>query len=161
MCSYEHFKYGEQLAIRLKPISHIPEKPRFFEAFGLEDLFNLDDKISSITGTILIAVDGYESDSKDNGADGLNDTMQYAFIVARNTIADRPQTITTAFRECRKICKQIRNHLLQDHTLANFIDRDTQINGIGPIGDNFYGCLLSFSMEESEDLTIDSTFWNE
>lgn len=161
MCSYNHFEYGEHLAIKLKPISHTPEKPRFFEAFGLEDLFNLNDKLSSVTGTILIAVNGYESDSKDNGADGLNDTLQYTFIVARNTVADRPKTITNAFEECRVICKQIRNHLFQDETIVPIIDRDTQLNGIGPIGDNFYGCMLTFSIQEGENFFIDPTLWNE
>ena len=99
---YNHFSYGEQLAIRLKSISHTPEKPRFFEAFGLEDLYNLDDKLSSVTGMILIAVNGYESDSRDNGGDSLNDALQYSFIVARNTISDRPQTITSAFDNYEK-----------------------------------------------------------
>lgn len=158
---YNHFEYGKQLAIKLKPIGHTPEKPRFFEAFGLEDLFNLDDKLSSVTGMILIAVNGYESDSQDNGADSLNDTIQYGFIVARNTIADRPETITTAFEECRVICKQIRNALFQDRQLSAVINRNTQINGIGPIGDNFYGSMITFSIQENEDFFIDETFWNE
>lgn len=158
---YNHFEYGKQLAIKLKPISHTPENPRFFEAFGLEDLFNLDDKLSSVTGMILIAVNGYESDSQDNGADSLNDTIQYGFIVARNTIADRPETITTAFEECRIVCKQIRNALFQDRQLSTVINRSTQINGIGPIGDNFYGCMITFSIQENEDFCIDETFWNE
>lgn len=151
---YNHFSYGEQLAIRLKSISHTPEKPRFFEAFGLEDLYNLDDKLSSVTGMILIAVNGYESDSRDNGGDGLNDALQYSFIVARNTISDRPQTITSAFEECRPVCKQIRNVLFQDPQLSYAIDRNTQINGIGPIGDNFYGCMLTFTIHEAEDFLL-------
>lgn len=161
MESYDHFDYGKQLATKIKPISHTPKNPRYFEAFGLEDLFTFDDKLSSVTGTILIAVDGYESESKDNGADGLTDIQQYAFIVARNTVSDRPDTIASAFRECRKICKQIRNVLLQDVQLSSIVNRDTQINGIGPIGDNFYGCLLSFSTRESEDFLLDETFWSE
>lgn len=161
MDTYNHFEYGRQLAIRLKPINHTPESPRFFEAFGLEDLFNLDDKLSSVTGMILIAVNGYESNSQDNGADSLNDTLQYGFIVAQNTVSDHPETITTAFEECRVICKQIRNALFQDQQLSTFINRSTQINGIGPIGDNFYGCMLSFSIQESEEFFIDTIFWNE
>lgn len=160
MDTYNHFNYGERLASKIKPIAHTPEKPRYFKAFGLEDLFTFDEKLSSVIGTILIAVDGYESDSKDNGADGLTDTQQYAFIVARNTVSDRSDTIASAFSECRKICKQIRNALFQDVQLSSIIDRDTQINGIGPIGDNFYGCLLSFSIRESENFLLDETFWN-
>ncbi len=158
---YNHFAYGEQLATQLIPINHCPEKPRFFEAFGIEDLYTFEDKLSSVTGTILIAVDGYESDSKGNRGDGLNDTRQYAFIVARNTVSDRVETVKQAFADCRIICKQIRNKLFQDAQLACLIDCDTQINGIGPIGDNFYGCMLSFSVEENENCQLDATYWKE
>ena len=55
---YDHFAYGEALASSFKDISHTSDKRRFFTAFGLEDLTNLDDQLSSVTGTILIAVDG-------------------------------------------------------------------------------------------------------
>lgn len=158
---YNHFKYGEQLATRLKSIAHTPERPRYFTAYGLEDLFNFEDKISTLTGFVLIAVNGYESDSSDNHSDGLTDTLQYAFIVARNTISDRTGTIQTAFEESRKICKQIRNALLLDERLQGFINRNTQLNGIGPIGDNFYGCLFSFSIQQPEDYFLDESYWND
>jgi hypothetical protein len=161
MDAYNHFDYGRQLAIALKAISHTPDNPRFFEAFGLEDLYNLDDKISSVVGSILIAVDGYESDSKDNGFDGLNDTRQYAFIVACSTAADHPETITAAFATCHDLCKQIRNRMLQDVTLRDVLSRNTQINGIGPLGDNFYGCLLSFTVEVNESFFVDETYWSD
>ena len=87
---YDHFAYGEALASSLKDISHTPQRRRFFTAFGLEDLTNLDDNLSSVTGTILIAVDGCESDSEDNGADAINDKQVYSFIVAQNTNSGNP-----------------------------------------------------------------------
>ena len=55
---YDHFAYGEALASSLKDISHSPQKKRFFTAFGLEDLTDLNDSLSSVDGNILIAVDG-------------------------------------------------------------------------------------------------------
>lgn len=156
---YNHFAYGEALASQLKDISHTPQKKRFFTAFGLEDLINLDDNLSSVTGTILIAVDGQESESEDNGADGLNDKQVYSFIVARNTITGQPDTINQAARHCKLICKQIRNKLLTDSSLAGYIDRNTQINGIGPIGDNFYGAVLTFFLNVSEEFFVDSNYF--
>lgn len=158
---YNHFITAERFATRLKAIGHAPETPKFFTAYGLEDLFSFDDRLSSLKGYVLIAVDGYESDSVANRSDGLTDTRHYAFIVARNTVSDRPGTIETAFAECRKLCKQIRNALLQDENLLGYLSRDTQINGIGPIGDNFYGCMLSVSVSEPEDYFIDHSFWGE
>lgn len=158
---YNHFEYGEQLARKLKAIHHTDEKPRFFCAYGLEDLFTFDDKLSSIDGPVLIAVDGYESNSTDNRADGLNDTRQYGFIVARPTVSDRPETITSAFDFSHALCKQIRNALLLDPGLQGYINRATQINGIGPIGDNFYGCMLSISVNVPESFMLDASFWEE
>ena len=161
MDTYNHFTYGETIARRLKPIAHTDARPRFFTAFGLEDLYNFDDKLSSVTGTILIAVDGYESDSSDNGFDSLNDRRTYSFIVARNTVNDRPDTITQAVQQCRPLAKQIRNHLFHQKELKSIIDRNTQITGIGPIGDNFFGVVLTFYLTESEDFYIDATYWEE
>lgn len=156
---YNHFTYGEALASSLKDISHSPQKNRFFTAFGLEDLVSFEDKLSSVTDTILIAVDGCESESEDNGADGLNDKQVYSFIVAKNTISGNPDSINLAVTQCKKICKQIRNKLLQDPTLVNYIDRNTQINGIGPIGDNFYGAILTFFLNVPEDFFVDSSYF--
>lgn len=135
--------------------------PRFFTAFGIEDLYNFDDKLSSVIGTILIAVDGHESDSTDNGYDSPNDRRTYSFIVARNTVNDRPATISQAAEQCRILTKQIRNHLLNQQNLQGVIDRNTQITGIGPIGDNFYGVILTFSLTEPEEFYIDPTYWEE
>lgn len=158
---YNHFAIAEKFATRLKAIGHSPENPKCFKAYGLEDLFNFDDRLSSLNGYILIAVDGHESDSSANRSDGLTDTRHYAYIVARNTISDRTETIESAFAECRKLCKQIRNALLQDESLLGYLNRDTQINGIGPIGDNFYGCMLSISVDEPENYFVDDSYWEQ
>lgn len=157
---YNHFEVGEQFAIALKAVSHTPSKPRFFTAFGIEDLYNLNDKLSSVTGTIFIAVDGYESTSEGNSADSLTDDLTYAFIIAANTITDRPETINQTAAECRVIAKQIRNKLFHDPKLKGYISRNTSINGIGPIGDNFYGVALFFTLQEPEDFIIDQSYWS-
>ena len=132
---YDHFAYGEALASSLKDISHSPQKKRFFTAFGLEDLTDLNDSLSSVDGNILIAVDGCESDSEDNGADALNDKQVYSFIVAQSTVSGNPNSINQAAKQCKCICKQIRNKLLKE---VEYVDRNTQINGIGD------GILLTF-----------------
>ena len=82
---YNHFEYGKTLAIRLKPIAHTPEKPRFFTAFGLEDLYNFNEKLSSVSGMILIAVDGCESESKRNEADALNNRTLFLIVRKQST----------------------------------------------------------------------------
>lgn len=153
---YDHFAFGEALASSLKDISHTKQRKRFFTAFGLEDLISLDDSLSSIDGTILIAVDGYESESESNEADSLNDKQVYSFIVAKNTISGNPVMINQAAKQCKRICKQIRNKLLKD---IKYVERNTQINGIGPIGDNFYGTVLTFFINLPEEFIVDQNYF--
>lgn len=161
MEQYNHFEYGEHIARHLKQISHTDKKPKFFTAFGLEDLYQFEEKLSGVTGTILIAIDGLESNSDDNGADSLNDHHTYSFIIARNTDSDRSETITVAAKDCSVLAKQIRNLLFHTPELIDTIERKTEITGIGPIGDNFYGVILTFSLRIPETFFIDQTFWND
>ena len=66
------------------------------------------------------------------------------------------RSINQAAKQCKCICKQIRNKLLKE---VEYVDRNTQINGIGPIGDNFYGTVLTFFLNVPEDYIIDENFF--
>ena len=158
---YNHFATMEAMARALKAVGHSDRHPRFFKAWGLEDLFTLHDKISTVRDFILIAVDGYETQSRDNHGDGLSETRQYGVIIARSAPNDNPAKIATAFDESRTLLLGVRNRLLQDPALLGYINRDTELTGIGPIGDNFYGCLLSFSLTVPEDWTVDESLFND
>lgn len=160
---YNHFSYCEMLARHLKVVGHTDERPRFFTAFGLEDLYNFEDKLSSVVGTVLIAVDGQENESSDNGADALSDNDTYSIILARNTQRDKPRTIDEAVAACKVLAKQVRNYLLADPNLSchPFIDRNMTINGIGPIGDGFYGVVLTYRIVSYESFTVEPDYWEE
>ena len=158
---YDHFEYGEALARRLKPIGHTDRRPRFFTAFGLEDLYNFEDRMSRVDGMVLIAVDGQEMESGWNRADCLQDVWTYSFILAENTRRDRPDTIDRAVARCREAAMQVRAYLLNDPELAYTLNREMELNGIGPIGDGFYGVVLTFRLEEYPDQAIHPELWNE
>lgn len=160
---YNHFSYCEQLARHLKAVSHTEARPRFFTAFGLEDLYNFEDKLSGVTGTVMIAVDGQESESSDNGADALADSDTYSIILARNTRRDEPKTIDEAVAACKKLAKQVRNFLLADPDLAytQTVDRNTTINGIGPIGDGYYGVVLTYRIVSYHSFDVEPEYWED
>ena len=157
--NFNFFTYAEQLASQLLAIGHSPERPRFFTAFGLEDLVSVTDRLSSLDGFLMIAVDGFESDSDDNRADALDETRHYGIIICRNTVDGDNLSMQRAFKQCETLCKQVRNRMFMD--LLGSIDRSTQINGIGPIGDCFYGCLLSFTISSTEGFLVDKDYWIE
>lgn len=159
--SYDHYTYCEALARKLKVVGHTGQRPRFFTAFGLEDLYHFEDKLSAVTGMVLIAVDGTEMDSTDNRADGLADTYTYSIILARNTQRDRPDTIAQAVHQCRETALQVRNLLLLDPDLREGLGLEMQLNGIGPIGDGFYGVVLTYTVTEYPDYTIDTDYFTD
>lgn len=154
---FNFFSYAESLAKQLVAIGHSDERQRFFTAFGLEDLVSFTDRLSSLEGFVMIAVDGYESDSDDNRADALDETRHYGIIICRNTVDGDPSSVEDAFSQCNILCRQVRNRMFVD--LRQVIDRSTQINGIGPLGDGFYGCLLSFTLSSTEGFLVDDDYW--
>ena len=161
METYDHYTYCEALARKLKAVGHTGQRPRFFTAFGLEDLYNFEDKLSAVTGMVLIAVDGTEMDSAGNRADGLADTCTYSIILAKNTQRDRPDTIAQAIRQCRETALQVRNLLLLDPDLRDGLGLEMRLNGIGPIGDGFYGVVLTYTVTEYPDYTIDTNYFTD
>lgn len=156
---YDHYAYCEQVARTLKAVGHDDQRPRFFTAFGLEDLYNFEDKLSAVTGMVLIAVDGTEMDSTDNRADGIADTYTYSIILAKNTQRDRPDTIAQAIRQCKCTAQQVRNLLRLDPDLQYSLGLEMQLNGIGPIGDGFYGVMLTYTVTDYPDYAIDEKQW--
>ena len=159
MNDFDLFSYAEGLARQLKAVGHSDGRRRFFPSFGLEDLVFFSDRLSSLDGFVMIAVDGHESESTDNRADALSDTRHYGIIICRNTVSDDPASMADAFAGSERLCREVRNRMLNE--LRPRISRDTEINGIGPIGDNFYGCLLSFTMEDTEGFLVDQTQWED
>ena len=62
---------------------------------------------------------------------------------------------------CREAAMQVRARLLNDPELAYTLNREMELNGIGPIGDGFYGVVLTFRLEEYPDQAIHPELWNE
>lgn len=159
---YKHFEYGDFLAKSLKQIWHTESGKRYFHAFGLEDLYELNERISSISGFVLLAVDGSESEIEDNQADALNNTAHYAFIVAGPTQSSDQSSITRTCEQCKAIIYQIIariRHDLPAFSPDELSDNLFKTNGIGPIADNYYGVMVSFAFESPFLTGIDPKFW--
>lgn len=160
--AYNHYQYGDRLARQLVSISHSDTDQKFFTAYGLEDLPEIGEQLSAITGTILIAVDGKEATLSHNGSDGYNHFPTYGFIVARSTASDDKSTIRQAADHSEEIIMQIVLRLLEDNGTHHWnIDTSKfEINGIGPIADNFYGVVLSFSLVDHLNTRLNPDLWH-
>lgn len=161
---YNHFQYAEQLARSLKSIGHRDDDRHFLkfdETAELEDLALLT---SSISGMLLVAIDGLNSDFGLNGADGLTDTPQYFIVILK----DCPQGDLDLYHSTKQSCKTVAEECLK----RMLIDRYNEVNGlehldtesitcrgVGPIGDNFYGVLLGFTLTNPRNYQLNPDMW--
>lgn len=163
---YSHFEYGESLARRLKAISHTDEQQHFYRATEAEELTDLNARLSSASGMILVAIDGSNSDFSWKNSDSLMERPQYFFIVARQTTSGDTDTLFAAQVECSAVVRQIISRMVFDHQRyehgMTYLDESSfTARGIGPIGENFYGIILGFNLDVGLDCRIDKTLWNE
>lgn len=160
---YNHFQYGEALAASLKAVAHTPENRKFFTATEEEEFLSVEDSLSSVTGTFLVAIDGSNSDLSYQ-PDNMTERPQYFFVILRNTESSGAHTISAAQSHSLRIARQVIARMMQDYTLCRSglqsLDPDSfVIRGVGPIGDNFYGVLIGFNLLRSFPYTLDPRYW--
>lgn len=156
--NYDHFVFCEEMATTLKAIGHSASTPRYFKATGEELFSTLDDMLSAVGGPILIAVDSGDEDDTSNGYEGLAERRKYYVIVAYPTSGDDLSTVHAITGQARVLLKAVRNVLIARYPM---FDRNCSFFGVGPFGDNFYGCALEFSMVEYPDYYVDSTLFHD
>lgn len=166
MAKYDHFKYGEALARSLKSVNHSDTKQKFYRATEQDELDELNARLSSANGTIIIAIDGSDSNFDWNDSDSLMEQPQYSFLIAKQTNTDRPETIHESQMDCKNIAMQIIVRMTQDHhNMQNgltFLEINSfRMKGVGPIRDNFYGVLLGFALNQSIEFYIKNDEWED
>ncbi len=163
---YNHFSYMEKLARRLKAVAHTDNDCHFFRATEQTELEELTANISSVHGTIIIAIDGSDISFNNPDSDNLVARPEYMVVVASQTESTDSATIIDAQKKCSEISLQIIAKILQDAQAfqngCRYVDEKSfNVEGIGPIADNFYGVILSFSLEVGLNFQIDAEMWSE
>ena len=156
MDKYDHFAFCEEMARKLVYVQHTDECPRFFKAFGLERFSALDDVLSSVVGPILIAIDSGEGGYTPHGGDNLPFRSKYHFIIATNTDDNSHETLERAMAEAQEQCRVVVNELFARYPTVN---RDAKFFPAGPIGDNYYGKLVEFTVDEWSSYKPDSSYF--
>lgn len=151
MNTYDHFAFAEEMASTLAAIRHSDTNPRFFKANGDELFTSLDDQLSAVSGTILIAVDSGETETFVNGAEFLDDKSRYFILILRSTNDNDRDTVNEAVADCKVLVKAVRNVLLQRYQM---FDAATKMFAVGPVGDNFYGMALEFLMSDCSNYFV-------
>ncbi len=161
---YNHFAYVEKLARSLKAIGHRDSETRFMKFDESVELEELAMHTSSVSGMLLVAIDGHNSDFSLNGADALQDTPQYFIVVLKNCPGGDPDRYYATKQECKSVAEEcVKKMLLDRHNEVNGLEHlDTAsitCRGVGPIGDNFYGVIVGFTLSNPRSFQLNPEMW--
>ncbi|MDL2262457.1 hypothetical protein LJC11_03025 [Bacteroidales bacterium OttesenSCG-928-I21] len=126
----------------------------------------LNDRLSSAHGMILVAIDGTNSDFGWNNSDNLMKRPQYFFVVAKAAPSNDTNNVFIAQKESEAVASQIVARMMQDgssyhpDSALQFLDPASMtFRGIGPIGDNFYGVIFGFNFNRPVNYMINKNMW--
>lgn len=164
MDTYNHFQYAEWLARNLKPIGHTDANCHFLRSDEVEEISDLEERMSVISGFVLVAIDGHNSDFSWQNCDNLVDVPQYFIAVLRQCESGNIDALHAAKAECKDILMQVvcRMMLDWDGELSGLhvLDPDSMtMRGIGPISQNFYGVMLGFNLRKPVPFHLDKKMW--
>ncbi len=164
MDTYNHFEYSEWLARHLAPIKHTDAECHFLRSDEVEEISDLEERISSIRNYVLVAIDGHNSDFSWIRSDNLVNTPQYFIAVLRQSASGNIDALHAAKAECQGILMQVICRMMLDwneeRSGLQFLDVDSMtMRGVGPMGQNFYGVMLGFNLQKPVKFFIDESMW--
>lgn len=166
MEKYNHFSYGESLSRSLRFLQPGIQRNRkvLFTAPNSDTLYSISQKLSEINYPVLVAVNGFDADYSDNDADALFERAQYFFMLLQPAITDNPEDILAKQEQCKENALQIQAKMMQDsrkykNGLTVLITDTFTIRSIGPVGDNLYGVIMGFNIQENLEFFIKPEMW--
>ena len=165
---YDHFEYGRMLSRRLRPVAESADGKKYYTCSESENLYDLSVQLSSARGLVMVAVDGCNSDFEMNRGDALLEVPQYYFLFLQQAQTDVPADILAKQRGCKAICRQVQGYMLREMAdplrvtaMKCLVPNSFTIRGAGPIGDNFYGAALGFTLKLNVEWTEDEGYWTD
>jgi len=163
MVQYNHFNYCQDLTTKLKLFADHPEGV-FHRAPNSDTLLSISQRLSSIGHAVLVAIDGKDSDFKDNEAEQLLKHPQYFIMILLPASNDDNDAILLAQEIAEANCVQImlRMHDQRDKMLEGLhgLEKSSfSIGSIGPLGENLYGAVMGFALEHGISTKKDDKYW--
>ena len=161
---YKHFEYSEFLARHLAPIRHTDTDCHFLRSDEVEEISDLEERISSIRDYVLVAIDGHNSDFSWINSDNLVNTPQYFIAVLKQSETGNIDAVHQSKAACKDILMQIVCRMMVDREEEQnglqFLEVDSMtMRGVGPMSENFYGVMLGFNLRSPITYFINESMW--
>lgn len=161
---YKHFEYSEFLARHLAPIRHTDTDCHFLRSDEVEEISDLEARISSIRDYVLVAIDGHNSDFSWINSDNLVNIPQYFIAVLKQSETGNIDAVHKSKVDCKEILMQIVCRMMVDReeerNELQFLEVDSMtMRGVGPMSENFYGVMLGFNLRKPVQYFINESMW--
>ena len=161
---YKHFEYSEFLARHLAPIRHTDTDCHFLRSDEVEEISDLEARISSIRDYVLVAIDGHNSDFSWINSDNLVNIPQYFIAVLKQSETGNIDAAHKSKADCKEILMQIVCRMMVDReeeqNELQFLEVDSMtMRGVGPMSENFYGVMLGFNLRRPVQYFINESMW--
>lgn len=159
-------EYMLDCAKRLKYVGHTENHPKFFRVSSIGHLDEVLSNLSNIEFPALLIQDNMEGNLGDqNISNNYIDTPYYVFYIIKHVEYENHDKREEAKIECKNIGLKILSKMVTDKrnlthglTFLQFVNIPYQT--IGPIGDNCFGVMFSFSVSENADLVYNANDWD-
>ena len=171
MTPFDFITYMQTIATNLKDIQHTAETPRFHKISSIANLEELLQTTIVTNGIQMLVLDTHEGGIIDNDAAGLFDDMYYTFYLVQNLditdMSERQTTLAALKLSCKKIMSKMfkdmkddGNKAIDDRIGLNMLDRNSiRYLTVGPMGDNYQGIQVTFTLAETFSYAYKAADW--
>jgi hypothetical protein len=165
--TFDFITYMYDCAARLKDIEHSESNPKFFRISGLNQLDEVLGSLSEINFPALLVHDNTEGTIADQSvSNNYLDSPYYVFYVIEHADVGNYQAQQEAKTNCKALGLKILSRMLRDkihtHNGLTFLQfTNIPYQSIGPVGDNCFGVMFSFTVPDTANLTYNTDDWRE
>jgi len=161
---YNHLEYMEEVASLCKDIAHSKPRPRFFKSTGLANLDGLIARLNTAYFPCLVAENNEDERFSDNVSDNVLSVPFYSFYILLKANPGNDDEIFSARTKAKEIAKKVVARMCNDGLNERYgLDlleyNSIRFLGVGPLGDNGYGVMVSFSVKQVAGVFYNSNDW--
>lgn len=168
--AFDFSQYFRDIANRLKDIAHTDKKRKFHRVSGITQLEELLHNLTSTTdaGYQLVIEDNLDSRFFDN-AKTLLDQQFYVFYVLKRCNVSDFDSIEKAKDGCKSVSKKIWSKMFRDYEtdwrsgntngLRGFARGSIAVTTVGPLADQYWGLMCSFTVSDNPGIHYDAADW--
>lgn len=164
MKTYNHAEYMEAIAANLKEIAHSANHKAYAEASTISIFEGLSEHITTLNFPCLVIIDDMTSQLVDNTSDNVLDNPYYQFAILHKADINDSKSHRIARANSKALARKVLTRMFKDKSeykngLDNLQRGGISFQGIGPLGDGAYGCLVTFTTLEYPGLIYDAKDW--